>query len=282
MSRTRRFLQQTVMVAAAATGPGMAMPFTVNEGTVPGSAANTVSANQIGFTYEARIVQTLVGPTYDGNDPFSQSGFLTKSSYSNGGSAVPSQLNALFNGYGIYGLFNITGVSEQQGAGIIQTFGSATMNLFVDPNQNTSFGFTGNIATATAGTGDDYAIVTYTLLTGEQHLFGGLANGDFDSILNLSRTNNGTPQDGESFFSGPAGFYLLENFGGNVQTISGASLTSSFVADISGGGTEIFFSPGPDPGQPGGVNGTVSEPETYALILAGLVALGFSRRRNTK
>ena len=282
MSRTKRFSQPTLMAcafaAAAAYGPAMAVPFTVAEGTVPGNVANTVSADRISFNYEARLAQTLVGPTLNGDDPFVESGFLTKASYANGGSAVPSQLNAL-NGYGVYGLFTITGTSAQEGLGISQTYGSATITLWVDSGQNTTLGFAGNTAVATGGTGEDYAIVNYTLLAGEAHLFGGLANGDFDTVLIVSLTDNGTLQDGESFFSGPRPFYVSEFFGGSVQTLTGASLTSSFVADMSGAGTEIFVGervPQPGPGE------SIPEPETYALILVGLAALGFSRRRNTK
>ena len=271
MSRTSRFNQHALAacaLAAAACGPAMAQSFTAAEGTVPGNSANTVTADRISFNYEGRIVQTLVGPTFDGNDPFSESGFLTKASFANGGSAVPSQLNAL-NGYGIYGLFNITGTAAQQGQGIRATFQTATLTLWIDPGQNTTLGFSGNNAVTTGGAGEDYAIANYSLVAGEANVFGGLANGDFDTILNVSLTNNGTLQDGESFFSGPRPFYQLENFGGNTQTITGASLTSSFVASVSGAGTEIFMAP-------------IPEPETYALMLAGLGALGFVARRRRR
>jgi hypothetical protein len=261
-------LTACAIAAAAACGPAMAQTFTVAEGTVPGNVTNTVTADRISFNYEGRIVQTLVGSTYDGNDPFTESGYLTKASFANGGSAVPSQLNSL-NGYGMYGLFTITGMAAQQGSGITASFQTATMTLWIDPSQNTTLGFTGNTAVATGGTGDDYAIVTYTLQQGEAHVFGGLANGDFDTLLNLTLTNNGTLQDGESFFSGPHPFYMLENFGGNIQTITGASLTSGFVANVSGAGTEILMAP-------------IPEPETYALMMAGLGAMGFVARRRKR
>src|SRR4030095_5129628 len=136
MSTTKRFSQHVItacaIAAAAACGPAIAQSFTADEGTVPGNAVNTVSANRISFNYESRVIQTLVGPTYDGNDPFTESGFLTNASFANGGSAVPSQLNAL-NGYGIYGLFTITGTSAQQGSGITSTFQTTTMTLWIDP-----------------------------------------------------------------------------------------------------------------------------------------------------
>jgi hypothetical protein len=64
-------------------------------------------------------------------------------------------------------------------------------------------------------------------------------------------------------------FYTQENFGGNTETLTGASLTSSFVASATGAGTELFLAP-------------IPEPETYALILAGIGALGFIARRRRR
>jgi hypothetical protein len=258
-------LTATALAAAAACVPVAAQSFTADEGTVPGASPNLVNADRISFNYAAKIDQTLVGPSYDGNDPFTESGYLTKASFAIGGSAVTSQLNAL-NGYGIYGLFTINGTAAQEGTGIHATFTSATLNLYMDPGQDTTLSFVGNTATAGGAMGDDYLLVSYTLNTGEAHVFGGLANGDFDTVLNLTLTDNGTTSDGESFFSAPRPFYALENFGGNTQTITGASLTSSFVATATGAGTELFLAP-------------VPEPETYALMLAGLGALGFVARR---
>jgi len=107
-------------LAAVASTPALAQTFTANEGVVPGANQNTVTADRISFNYEARINQTLVGGSYDGNDPFTESGYLTKASFANGGIAVPSQLNTVggTNGYGIYGLFSITGTAAQDGDGI--------------------------------------------------------------------------------------------------------------------------------------------------------------------
>jgi hypothetical protein len=268
LSRLGRHVATAIALAAATVCvPAVAQTFTANEGTVPGAAANTVNADRISFNYASRVVQTLVGPVYDGNDPFVESGYLTKASFANGGTAVPSQLNGIGPaGYGIYGLFTINGTAAQEGSGIHATFTTATLQLFIDPGQNTTLSFVGNTATAGGVMTDDYLIASYTLSVGEAHVFGGLANGDFDTVLNLTLSNNGTLQDGESFFSGPLPFYTLENFGGNTETITGASLTSSFTASLTGAGTELFLTP-------------VPEPETYALLLAGLGVLGFVARR---
>ena len=242
----RHALTASALAAAAACVPAAAQTFTVNEGTVPGAAANTVSADRISFNYAAHIVQTLVGTAYDGNDPFTESGYLTKASFANGGTAVPSQLNGLApTGYGIYGLFTITGTAAQEGSGIHATFSTATLQLFLDPGQNTTLSFVGDTAVKGGTTSDDYLLTSYTLSAGEAHVFGGLAKGDFNTVLNMTVSNNGTLQDGESFFSSPVPFYALENFGGNTETLTGASLTSGFTAVASGAGTELFLAPVP-------------------------------------
>jgi hypothetical protein len=255
-------LTATALAAAAFCVPAVAQTFNADEGTVPGAAASIVTADRISFNYAAMIDQTLVGPSYNGDDPFAESGFLTKASFANGGSAVPSQLNGFgATGYGIYGLFTINGTAAQEGSGITATFSDAALDLWIDPGQDTTLSFVGNTATRSGTTGDDILIASYTLAAGEAHVFGGLANGDFDTVLNLTLT-----PAGQSFFSSPDPFYTLENFGGNTETITGASLTTSFVATATGAGTELFLAP-------------VPEPETYALMLAGLGALGFIVRR---
>jgi hypothetical protein len=265
-SRSNRMVLSALALAAAAVStPVAAQSFTADESAVPGAAPNIVEADRISFNYAARIVQTLVGGAYDGDDPFTESGFLTKASFANGGTAVLSQLNGFGSGgYGIYGLFTITGTAAQDGTGITATFASATLQLFVDPGQDTTFSFVGNTATAGGTTGDDLLLANYTLAAGEAHVKGGLANGDFDTILNMTLTPYG-----QTFFTSPNPFYTLENFGGNTQTITGASLTSSFVATATGAGTELFLAPVPDP-------------ETYALMLAGLGAVGFMARRRRR
>jgi hypothetical protein len=250
-------------VALATVGaPALAQTFTAQEGAITGAAPNLVNADRISFNYAGVINQTLVGSSFDGNDPFTESGFLTKASFANGGSAVPSQLNGVSPaGYGIYGVFSATGTATAFGGGILANFSTLNLTLWADPGQDTTLTFVGGVATRGGTLGDDGILATYTLQTGQAHVFGGLANGDFDTILNMTRTSLGN-----SFFVAPNPFYTLENFGGNTQTITGASLTESFTATATGAGTELFIA-------------QVPEPETYALMLAGLGVIGWVARR---
>ena len=265
LSRYHKLLAVAGAVALAwSATPALAQSFTANEAVIPGALPMTVNADRISFNYAATIQQT--GAVGSPGNSFVESGFLTKASFANGGTAVPSQLNASTpNGYGIYGLFNITGSAAPNGAGGINaTFSSLTMTLWADPLQNTALGFSGNNAVITGGGTDDLQLASYTLAAGEAHVFGGLAKGDFNTVLNLTLT-----PFGKTFFVSPPTFYPQEQFGGNTETLVGASLTGSFTASATGAGTELFIA-------------AVPEPETYAMMLAGLGVVGFVARRRKK
>ena len=266
LSSLLRFAISAAAIGAALiSAPALAGPlFTVNEGSVPGTAANLVVADRISFEYHARVEQTIVGGLGGGNDPFTQTGFLSKAAFgSPTGGSVPSQLNAL-NGYGIYGLFSITGQSDTLAGGIHATFQTLTMTLYIDPNQDTALSVS-NVAGSPVNvggvSGDDYAIVTYTLDVGEAHIFAGLAQGDFKALLNATLT----PQ-GQLFFVNPDPFFPLESLSGNTNSFIGGSLTDSFVAMADGGGLELFQAAVPEPG-------------TIALLGIGLFGLGMTARR---
>lgn len=255
-----------------ASAPVAAAPlFQVNEGSVPGAIANIVTADRLSFDYKARIVQSVVGG--DGlagtGDTFLEQGFLTKAAFgSQTGGSVPSQLNAnvLGFGYGMYALFTITGEGDPfAGGGVLANFQTFNMTMYIDPGQNTTLSVPVSGPVIPGGvTSDDYAIVNYTLSVGEAHVFGGLANGDFDTLLNFTLTS--TTPGGDTFFVSPTPFFNMENFGGNTETfaITSGDIVTGFTASAAGAGLELFLA--------------VPEPGTIALIGIGLLGMILARR----
>lgn len=257
------------LLAAGAAAPAFSAPlFTVNEGSIPGAVAQTFSADRINFDHKSIITQTIIGGSLEGaDDSFVENGFLSKGSFGTPtGGSVPSQLNANVAGfgYGLYAKFAITGEGDPFGntGGVIATFKTLSMTLYADPAQNTVLSLT----SSTTGTDDDFALANYTLRSGQAHVFNGLANGDFDTQLNVTLTDAG-----KAYFITPTPFFTTENFGGNTQTfkVIGGDAATGFIAETAGGGLELFAA-------------AVPEPDTYSMLLAGMGTLGLIAMRRRR
>jgi hypothetical protein len=259
------------LYGTSASAVGTGLPWTVDESVVPGSVFNIFTVDSFDFSYKAVIEQANDGGLLNG-DPFQEKGFFEVSSYKLGVATVSSQLNCIFTPfcYNMYGVFDISGTATATGGGIRATFTSATLSLYLDPDQNTTKSlptsdgtFDGIIAGSVTlgGNIEDLLIGTATLLNvGEAHVFPGLANGDFEVVLgNWSLTSFGA-----SYWSAPSPFYFRVNFDGNTTTITGASLTAPFFAKADGSGNAFF----------------IPEPTSLALLGLGLFSLGASRRHS--
>lgn len=262
---------------APALAQGVGENFSINEGVIGGgTAAHVVSGiDKITFDYDALIDQANDGGLLDG-DAFQEKGFAQWTGYlPDEGAPLSSQLSTIGAAdYNVYMVFQATGTAAVTGGGITATFTTFTIEIWLDVDSNTTL----NLPTDTtagdgiidgdvqiAGNGDDKHLATATLLSaGEAHLFGGLANGDFEIVV----SDLFLEMFGESFFSDPVPFYTVMNFRGVTGTVTPpGSATQPFRAVAEGDGS-LFF--------------TIPEPGTLGLLGAGLMgAAAFLRRRKS-
>ena len=214
------------------------------------------------FTGDNILISNYATVTFDGFGGFTDTGFLSVSAMQLGGQTfTPVGLNSA---YGLYFAFSgagtTTGGNPTTGP-TSATFTSLTYTLY-GYNGSASFGFAGNTPTETAA--NEVTLATGSLIFGSAGTIP--SPGGFTAFASVKADFVVDPTQQAFFFPNP--FYDLA-FAAFINTPNQVEPFGNGFRVRQGGGA-INFAMTPIP-----------EPETYALMLAGLAAVGFvaGRRR---
>jgi len=247
-----------VAIAASSAASLAASTFTFDPNAI-GLDGTAVTADTITVADYAAVTLT------DSGASFQESGFLPVAGFQLGSNASVSA-GGLNSTYGLYFSFTASGTTNGGDPRVVSTTGTIDELSYTlwGYNGTATFSVDGGIPTETAN--NEIVLATGTL-TGTGQVGTYLPTGtSFNSYagLNASFIINDAYK---AFFASPTTFYnmastVFTNNAGDVLAFDGGF-------QIINGGGKVNFLP----------VAAVPEPETYALMLAGLCAIGFVARR---
>jgi hypothetical protein len=251
--------------AAYSTSAQPLPPFTLSPpGSTPPLVGTAVRADNIIVSDFSTV--RLTGPT------FSDTGFLSVQSFQLAGTTVTAP--GLNSTYGLFFEFSGTGSVTAANPTTTPTFGqfsSLNYTLYGYNGPAATFGFdASDNPTTSVGAASRVALATGSLLPGGGQSSVGTTpqSPSFNAFASANLSFMPTVAAG-SFFLDPNPFYnvAVSSFINSPSQVS--SLSGGFAGGFritQGGGSVNFTSP-------------IPEPETYALFLAGLAAVGWTVRR---
>jgi PEP-CTERM motif len=255
-------------LAAFSTSAQPLPPFTLSPpGATPPLAGTSVRADNIIISDFSTV--RLTGPT------FSDTGFLSVQSFQLGGTTVTA--TGLNSTYGLFFEFSGTGSVTSANPATTATLGqfnSLSYTLYGYNGPAASFGFdAADNPTTSVGAASRVALATGSLLPGAGQSSVGTTpqSPSFNAFASANLSFVPTAAAG-SFFLEPSPFYnvAVSSFINSPSQV--LPLVSGFAGGFritQGGGSVNFTSP-------------IPEPETYALFLAGLAAIGWTARRRRR